>query len=242
MNGHEQKTIVIVDDHPVSRAGLRQLLAPLARIREAESLSSLMRLLADTPRVDLVLLDIHMPDCGGLSGLIYLRACFPKLAIAALHEDDNRFAMRACLDQGACASLPKSLAVSVLREAIVKAMQGGVWALSAALSLNPTDESLVRRFASLTPQEARLLNAVMVGLTNAEIGDDFGVTIHTVKRHLSNMSNKLGVRSRIQLINLIRHVEHRPWHIAPHAAVRQRPKLSTNVSRGRALAPMTLSA
>ena len=216
MSYNGTKTILIADDHPVVRVALRQLLSTcgVASIKEAGSLAALAQTIAETPDIGCVLLDLTMADSAGIGGLVYLRNLHPFLRIAVLHEDDNIASMRACLNLGARASIPKSAETTHIRDAVFQCLEGGIWAPAAVLSAMPAADASIGGLLSLTPQESRVLVEVLKGVSNASIAEHFGVAVNTIKRHVANVSHKLNVRSRIQLISAVRNLEGRPWRIS----------------------------
>lgn len=196
--------VIIVDDHPLFRAALKQALSGAfkgIKLDEAGALDAVTERLDRDSDVDLVLLDLKMPGVQGLSGLMFLRAQYPAVPIAVVSASDEPHIIRRALDLGASGFIPKSLAVEAMRKAIATILEGGVWAPEG---LGPgTDnegDALAQRVATLTPQQMRVLMMLKEGLLNKQIAFQLGVSEATVKAHVSAILQKLDVSSRTQAV------------------------------------------
>lgn len=201
-----ETTIVIADDHPLFRGALRGAVAallPEAEIVEANGLDALTARLDRDPEVDLVLLDLTMPGVQGFSGLIFLRAQHPTIPVVIVSANEDPVVIRRALDFGAAGFIPKSLEVDRIGEAIREVLAGGSWT-PPDIALNASDDTeatdLVRRLATLTPQQVRVLMMLSEGLLNKQIAYELGVSEATVKAHVSAILQKLGVESRTQAV------------------------------------------
>ena len=125
---------------------------------------------------DLVLLDLALPDARGFSGLIMLRAEYPGVPVVVVSGNTERGAIRRCLDFGAAGFIPKTSDLETMRTAIRSRALGrslGAGLMSTS-RFPPIDETadLVRRMASLTPQQLRVLMMVQSGRLNKQIAWD----------------------------------------------------------------------
>ncbi len=205
--------ILIADDHPLVRGALAQAVAgavPDAEIMEAGDLDGLTSLLAAKGGIDLVLLDLAMPGVRGFSGLMYLRAEHPDVPVVVVSANEDRGVMRRCVDFGASGFIPKTTDIEAMRGAIRQVLAGEIWTppdvdLSAPADRETAD--LVRRMASLTPQQVRVLMMVSGGLLNKQIAYELSVSEATVKAHVSAILTKLGVESRTQAVITAARVE-----------------------------------
>ncbi|MFE1598813.1 response regulator [Methylobacterium sp. ID0610] len=201
-----ETTIVIADDHPLFRGALRGAVGtilPDARIVEANGLDALTAHLDRDDAVDLILLDLTMPGVQGFSGLIYLRAQHPAIPVVIVSANEDPVVIRRALDFGAAGFIPKSLDIDEIGEAIRQVLAGGTWsppdiALSASEDKETAD--LMRRLATLTPQQVRVLMMLSEGLLNKQIAYELSVSEATVKAHVSAILQKLGVESRTQAV------------------------------------------
>jgi DNA-binding NarL/FixJ family response regulator len=205
--------IIIADDHPLVRGALRQAVAgavPGCAIVECADLDALTRELDNNDDVDLVMLDLAMPGVRGFSGLMYLRAQHPGVPVVVVSGNEDRGVMRRCIDFGASGFIPKTTDMEAMRGAIRKVLEGGAWSppdvdLSAPADRDTAD--IVRRMASLTPQQVRVLMMLSEGLLNKQIAYELTVSEATVKAHVSAILQKLGVESRTQAVITAKKIE-----------------------------------
>jgi DNA-binding NarL/FixJ family response regulator len=198
--------MVIADDHPLFRGALREAVSGLfqaAEIYEAGSFDDVSRLLERGGDVDLILLDLTMPGVRGFSGLMYLRAQYPSVPIVVISANDDPTVIRRCMDFGASGFIPKTLDIEAMRGAIGRVFEGGVWTppdVDLGASSDAETADLMRRLASLTPQQVRVLMMLSEGLLNKQIAYELSVSEATIKAHVSAILQKLGVESRTQAV------------------------------------------
>jgi DNA-binding NarL/FixJ family response regulator len=197
---------IIVDDHPLFRGALRQALLSSfvgVEISEAGSLDELNKSLEANPDFDLILLDLTMPGVQGLSGLLFLRSQHPAIPVIVVSANDDPMVIRRCLDYGAAGFVPKSQPVERIRDAVNTVMSGEIWTpdgLGATPPSSPEDRDLATRYASLTPQQVRVLMMLGEGLLNKQIAYKLNVSEATIKAHVSAILQKLAVDSRTQAV------------------------------------------
>ena len=198
--------ILIADDHPLFREALKQTLAgglPRAVIGQAGSLDQVRAHLASAEDCDLVLLDLKMPGAQGLSGLVYLRAQYPNTPVVIVSASEDQGMVHKALDLGAAGFIPKSSGSETIIAAVKGVLAGGVWTPPGLAAGRPRDravDDLMRRMASLTAQQIRVLMMLRAGLLNKQIAHELGVSEATVKAHVSAILQKLGVDSRTQAV------------------------------------------
>jgi DNA-binding NarL/FixJ family response regulator len=209
--------IVIADDHPLVRGALREAVAGAvtgAEIAECGDLEQLGAALGKSGGADLVLLDLSMPGVRGFSGLMYLRAQHPDTPVVVVSGNEDRSVMRRCIDFGASGYIPKTTDIEVMREAIRAILEGKTWTPPDVDLAAPADKEtadLVRRLASLTPQQVRVLMMLSEGLLNKQIAYELTVSEATVKAHVSAILQKLGVDSRTQAVIVASKIEAGQW-------------------------------
>src|SRR5918992_3767731 len=123
-------SFVIADDHPLFRGALREAVSGLferAAIAEAGSFDEVAKLLDREGEVDLILLDLTMPGVRGFSGLMYLRAQYPSVPVVVVSANDDPAVIRRCMDFGSAGLVPKTLGTDVIRTAIARVLEGGIW-------------------------------------------------------------------------------------------------------------------
>lgn len=204
-------SILIADDHPLFRAALHRVATDAVadlEISEADDFDGVMEAI-EQQEIDLLLLDLHMPGNHGLAGLASIRARNPGLAVVIVSANEDLSVVRRAFDLGAAGYLPKSSGVADLREALQTVLEGEPWlpqGLRAAVAQAPhcpRDAYLAERVASLSPQQYKVLDLVAQGLLNKQIADRMGISLRTVKAHMTRIMDRLGVRSRTQAIRVL---------------------------------------
>jgi len=206
-------TLIIVDDHPLFRGAMRQALSggldagmagigPIS-ILEAGDFSQLQSQLLDNPDIDLILLDLSMPGVSGFSGLLALRAEHAAMPVVIVSANDDPSTVRRALELGASGFVPKSVGIETIREAISSVQRGDVWKpddVDLATESDPEIAELLKKLATLTPQQTRVLSMISRGLLNKQIAYELTVSEATVKAHVSAVLQKLDVDSRTQAV------------------------------------------
>lgn len=199
-----RRRIIIVDDHPLFRAALRQTLAggdPSIEVEEAGDLAGLNAALETDRDCDLVLLDLNMPGVRGFSGLLLLRAQYPDVPVAIISAVEDGAVMRRAFELGASGYLHKSVGPAEIRRAIETVLSGEVF-VPEGIDIASDDEqtALMRRLGTLTPQQVRVLMMLSDGLMNKQIAYELSISEATVKAHVSAILQKLDVDSRTQAV------------------------------------------
>src|ERR1700712_163936 len=133
---------IIVDDHPLFRAALRQTLTGAdsgVRVEEAGDLTALSAALEADRDCDLVLLDLNMPGAHGFSGLLLLRAQYPEVPVMIISAVEDHKVIRRTFELGAAGYLPKSVGPAEIRSAIDTVLRGEVF-MPEGVSLGADDE------------------------------------------------------------------------------------------------------
>jgi DNA-binding NarL/FixJ family response regulator len=199
-----RRRIIIVDDHPLFRAALRQTLAggdPSIEVEEAGDLAGLNAALEADRDCDLVLLDLNMPGVRGFSGLLLLRAQYPDVPVAIISAVEDGAVIRRAFELGASGYLHKSVGPPEIRRAIETVLSGEVFVPEGIDIASDDDHSaLMRRLSTLTPQQVRVLMMLSDGLMNKQIAYELSISEATVKAHVSAILQKLDVDSRTQAV------------------------------------------
>ena len=199
-----RRRIIIVDDHPLFRAALRQTLAagdPSVVVEEAGDLVELNAALEADRDCDLVLLDLNMPGSRGFSGLLLLRAQYADVPVMIISAVEDGTVVRRAFELGAAGYLSKSVGSAEIRRAIETVLAGEIFVPSGAeLPAEDDQSALMRRLASLTPQQVRVLMMLSDGLMNKQIAYELTISEATVKAHVSAILQKLDVDSRTQAV------------------------------------------
>ncbi len=204
--------ILVVDDHPLVRDGLRSLLAVTFEhcdILEAAGVEEACTVLASHGDCDLVLLDLNMPDATRLSGLVQLREAFQMVPVLMVSGSFDRALVQEALSAGAAGFLPKSMKRDGIVNALHMVVAGEIYIPDTGLEETPAsaEEAQIRtRIDSLTPQQKVVLHHLVHGRLNKQIAHDLDVSLTTVKAHVSAILQKLGVFSRTQAVILANRV------------------------------------
>lgn len=192
-------TIMIVDDHPLMRRGIRQLLeldSNFNVIAEANCGSDAI-IEATKCQPDVILLDLNMKGMSGLDTLKALRNEGVDSRIIILTVSDARNDVYAMIDAGADGYLLKDSEPEILLENIRQAAQGEkVFSDEVALYLSSRHEQ-VNPFGELTERELDVLQEVARGMSNKQVAFELHISEETVKVHIRNLLRKLNVRSRV---------------------------------------------
>jgi DNA-binding NarL/FixJ family response regulator len=199
-----RRRIVIVDDHPLFRAALRQTLSsgdPSIAVEEAGDLAGLSAALEADRECDLVLLDLNMPGVRGFSGLLLLRAQYPDVPVMIISAVEDGAVIRRAFELGAAGYLHKSVGPPEIRRAIETVLAGEVFVPETVdLAAEGEHTALMQRLATLTPQQVRVLMMLSDGLMNKQIAYELSISEATVKAHVSAILQKLDVDSRTQAV------------------------------------------
>jgi DNA-binding NarL/FixJ family response regulator len=218
------RRIIIVDDHPLFRAALRQTLAggeQAIAVEEAGDLPALSAALEADRDCDLVLLDLNMPGAHGFSGLLLLRAQYPEVPVMIISAVEDAKVIRRTLELGAAGYLPKSVGPAEIRNAIDTVLAGGVFVPEGVdLSGEDDQSAFMRRLSTLTPQQIRVLMMLSSGLMNKQIAYELSISEATVKAHVSSILQKLDVDSRTQAVIAASRIEQGQFEqlLSPDAA------------------------
>ena len=172
---------------------------PGAAILEAGGLEEAETVLAAEPVVNLLLLDLYLPDVNGFSGLLQVKREYPAVPVVVISACDDPDVIRRALEFGASGFVPKTQSLEEISEAIATVMAGDIW-VPAAIDLDAPAGSSEQDydFGSLTPTQLKVLVMLKNGLLNKQIAYEMDISEATVKAHLTAIFRKLNVRSRTQ--------------------------------------------
>ncbi len=201
----DPQTLLIVDDHPLFRKGVIQLIQATPEFRfvgEAPSGREGIAL-AVALQPDMILLDLNMKDMNGVDVLRALKAAGIDSRIVMLTVSDQADDLMAALQAGADGYLLKDMEPEDLMQQIVEAARGKI-AISERLTqllvntLREKSRPATPAEAGLTDQEARILEHLIDGKSNKLIARDMGIAEGTVKVHVKHVLKKLNLRSRVE--------------------------------------------
>lgn len=202
--------VYLLDGHELMRRGLRTVLAADPGVEVVGESGSAREATARIPalRPDVALLRAHLPDGSGVEVCRAVRTTDPRIRVLVITGCDDDEARSAATLAGACGSVLTRIPGQHLLAAVHRAAAGeSVVDLPGSRAPGCGASRMERvRLGALTPQERRVVDLVVDGLTNAEIGRRLGIRETTVRNHVSNLLAKLGVSSRTQAaVYLLRH-------------------------------------
>jgi len=202
--------ILVADDHPIFRDGLRKLLEAekdFKVIGEAADGGEAIEM-AQQLKPDVLLLDLAMPRVPGLEALRQLGSSVETIRVILLTAAIEREQIVDALHHGVRGVVLKESATELLLKSIRCVMNGQYWVGRESVSdlvriirdLTAIPEQGTRkRSYSLTPRELDIISAIVDGYTNKDIAEKFAIAEQTVKHHLGNIFDKLGVSNRLEL-------------------------------------------
>lgn len=196
--------VLTVDDHPLIRSALREvvgLMAERVELLEASNPEEGLALLRGRPDIDLVFLDLHFSQHDGLGFIERFRAAAPAapLIIYTMHEDLPT--LKQALACGAAGIVPKTHSPKLLEKAIELVMDGGIYLppeLARQLASPQAGPELRPRSVAMSEQQWKILELLAEGLPNKAIARALGIASSTVKNQLTVVFGKLGVSNRTQ--------------------------------------------
>ena len=201
--------VLIADDHPVVRVGLRNMLQSDGRVKViAEAKDGIEALhMVRTLRPDILLLDLAMPRMPGMDALRELTSDTSTTRTIVLTALIDKRQVLEALQLGARGVVLKDAVIDHLSACIAAVMQGQYWLegrpvqnlVQVLRDLAAQTAPPPRKTFGLTARELEVVGLITEGSTNKHIAQAFGISEETVKRHLTNIFNKLGVGNRLEL-------------------------------------------
>ena len=195
----EMVHIMLVDDHPLVRDGLRARLEAVPHFRvvaEADSGAEALALAGST-RIDLVLMDITMRDGSGIEATARLYANFPDIAVLILSMHDKLEYVTQAMQAGARGYVLKDAPGKDIVLAIDTVVAGGIYysaAVARQLARPATQDN------QLTSREQEVLRHIANGESNKQIARALDLSVRTVETHRLNIKRKLGIEGQAELI------------------------------------------
>ncbi len=197
--------ILLVDDHAVVRSGLTKFLMvnkDLELVAEASDGAEAVQL-AGLHKPDVILMDLMMPGMDGITATREIRQKYPQIKVIALTSFSEQNMIQGALQAGAIGYLQKNVTASELGNAIRSAYNGRMTLSQEAVQVLANTNSQTHLPGNeLTERERDVLKGMVEGLNNNEIADKLVISLGTVKFHISNIFQKLGVDSRVEAVKM----------------------------------------
>ncbi|MFN3525968.1 MAG: response regulator transcription factor [Paracoccus sp. (in: a-proteobacteria)] len=204
------REILIVDDHPLMCDALALTLKisfGLKNVRTARSLGAALEQIRNQGAPDAVILDLNLPDARGAEGIVTLRRQLPNVPITMISADLEGAMISAAMAAGAQGYISKSLSREALVDSLRRMWEGELvtpegYRADEAGAEGEARAELARRFASLTPQQMKILRLICQGKANKEISYELSIAEATVKTHITAIMSKINARRRTQAVLL----------------------------------------
>jgi DNA-binding NarL/FixJ family response regulator len=198
--------ILVVDDHALVREGLCQVLKGLdpaapTEVLQAPDCAQAFILAQTHPDLDLVLLDYHLPDMTGLAALAILGKRHPELPVVLLSGSANPSIMQQALAQGAAGFITKSGLSDDLLGALRQVLDGEIYAPSSVAAFpgaGANDASSSHQAPVFSQRQLDVLQLLLDGCTNREIGAKLFLGDETIKTHVGNIMRAFHAKTRTQ--------------------------------------------
>jgi DNA-binding NarL/FixJ family response regulator len=198
--------VLIVDDHPVTRDGLRtafNMADEIEVVGEAASGEEALDAVAQN-NPDIVFMDVRMPGMNGIQATRLIRERHPETKVILFTIDESRASVAEAIQAGVSGYLLKDASVGELINAARQAMAGKAVIHPSLTQAFIEEVQLVDRPSSpeapLSPREVEILQKIAYGATTKEVADQLGISFHTVKTHLERIFEKLGANDRAQAV------------------------------------------
>lgn len=208
--------ILVVDDHALIREALHGVLRDLrpdAEVMEASTCGQAMQVLGEDTEIELILLDLSLPDGDGFAMLAELRERYPGVSVVVLSAFQERDNVLKALAYGALGFIPKSAQGSVMRSALQLVFAGGIYVPPEVLNgldlthAEPAHEALVAGLKKaspgdlgLTERQIEVLALMMQGKSNKAICRSLDLAEATVRNHVSAILKALKVSNRTEAV------------------------------------------
>ena len=202
-----QTRILLVDDHAVVRAGLRNALEELPSVTvvgEVGDGNGISSALADL-RPNCLLIDVTMPNFEPISAMRLIRMRHPDLKILVVSAFDDDVYVQGLLSAGVNGYHLKDQPLRDLREAVLAVMAGKQWVTPRLLyKVHGSNKTGPQNLPRLTPRQKDILTLLQNGYDNQRISAEIGISIKTVENHLTRLYRQLNVQSRLEAVHFVR--------------------------------------
>lgn len=193
--------ILLADDHPLFREGVRHVLAQLdsqVEILDAHDYPSLFALAARHPGLDLALVDLNMPGMDGHEAVTRFRQQFPDIPLVILSAIETRAEIERVLGAGASGYIQKSSPSRDILAALRQVLAGDLYVPPALTDGSAEPARPAPGFPHLTSRQYAVLKLLVRGKTNKTIGQKLGLSEGTVKIHMAAIFRALNVSNRTE--------------------------------------------
>jgi DNA-binding NarL/FixJ family response regulator len=200
---------LLADDHPLMRAGIRQVLAqlePALEIIDAHDYPSLFTRTLEHPDLDLALVDLNMPGFVGMQGITLFRTQFPDIPLVVLSASESPHDIRSALEAGALGYIPKAATTAVMLAALRQVLAGDIYvppclddSQIGLYSIVPDDFKALQN-RGLTTRQFEVARLLVQGFSNKNIAGMLAMSEGTVKVHIAAIFRAVNASNRTEAV------------------------------------------
>ena len=208
MENQIRHQIVIADDHALVRGGLElviKMAVPNSDIFQSNNFEETIKILSENSSIDLLLLDLMMPGMDGEKSILNIINIYPGVPIVIVSVKEDFDSIHMAISSGASGYIPKTSLPEVTIGAIKLILAGGVYipphALKSRIDNNFLSKSnSIKKPSILSKRQEEVLSLIKIGNSNQSIANELGLTIPTIKMHVSAILKKLDVKNRTEAV------------------------------------------
>ncbi len=207
--------ILLADDHPLVREGVRQVLVqlePPVEILDAHDYPSLFARAARHSDLDLALVDLNMPGFAGTQGITQFCSRFPDIPLMVLSASESPHDVRHALEAGALGYIPKAASTAAMLAAVRQVLSGGIYVPAGLSGLHPAGpagfEAL--QHSGLTARQLEVARLLAQGCANKTIADMLAMSESTVKVHIAAIFRVFNASNRTEAVLAIQRLPYAP--------------------------------
>lgn len=195
--------ILIADDHALFRDELSSRLEkinPDVVLMQASSFSQALKILEKEVDLDMIIVDLDMPDIQWEEGIKILKQKSDEINIVVISASEDMRQIRKILQSGIKGYIPKRLESQTMHNALKLIVEGGIYIPPALVENNSEFSNNNRRSKTLTNRQSQVLDLIAEGKSNKQIAYEMGVSEATVKLHINALLRSLKVNNRTQAV------------------------------------------
>lgn len=196
---------LLVDDHALFREGMKYMLNEMeknALILEAATSRKAIEIAENTPDINLILMDLRMPDMDGVSAMKEILMTSPAALIVILTASERLSDMRMSLQGGAMGYIAKSVSPDIMTSALRLVLSGGLYIPPTLITETGQTCTTENTGIALTPRQTEVLKLIVEGQSNKQIAYLLKLSEATVKAHISAIFRSLNVNNRTQAASI----------------------------------------
>lgn len=204
--------VLVADNHPIIRIGLKMLFESVADINVIGSVTTGIELIDFVERnhVDIVLTEIDLPELNGITALRTIKREFSDVKVIMFSGQPEEIYAVSTIKAGASGYLSKSVSTQTIKDAIIKVFQGGIYIsekLAKRLTYDERRGGYGKLYKKLSIREIEVLKLLSTGKRNKEIAMELNINEKTVSTYKARLMKKLNVTNLVDLVNQARHID-----------------------------------